>query len=354
MGFSCPLDKTPNSAIYLKIDMPAEKVGKKYRTNFIEPGIISYEDVDMGIVFVGQPALDRMRKTFIGKPIVTEAHYDPENGQEFEIGVVTDVGHDDGWDWADLMIFDEETRQRIDIQDYGVSCAYVPTQTAGNGKYHGIEFDAEVLDGEYTHMAIVDSPRYEGSLIYLNSKKEKVVRKFKLITGKKKLDKEPDKKPEKPVIENAEGDVENAAEDIDMENAYVELDNGDRVPLSDLVAAHKDRGYMMNMDDEIDVDGKKVKVSDMYDAYTSMGDHKNAEPPTDTQAEDVVDETKQERGLANAAPAKKTPTKKNGNFDKVQNAAETKGDTKPPVDLAEDRLARGDRKYGRTVQGGTK
>lgn len=333
----------------------AEKIGKKYRTNFIEPGIISYEDVDMGIVFVGKPALDRMRKTFIGKPVVTGAHYDPENGEEFAMGVVTDVGHENGWDWADLMIFDEETRQRIDIEGYGVSCAYTPTQTAGTGKYHGIAFDAEVLDGEYTHMAIVDSPRYEGSLIYLNSKKEKTVKRiFKLNSGKKPDEKAAEKAAEE--IKNAEAKVTNGEEGVNMDDAYIELDNGDRVPLSEMISAYKDRGNMMNMEDEVDIDGTKVPMKEIYDAYTASGSKKNAEDPTDTAAEEVVDEAKQERGLANSASAKtdKKAEKKTENFKKVENAADKTGDTKPIIETAEDRLARGKSRYSRTVEGGTK
>ncbi len=345
----------------------AEKIGVKYRTRFIEPGIISYEDVDMGIVFVGKPALDRMRKTFIGKPVVTGAHYDPENGEEFELGVVTDVGHEDGWDWADLMIFDEGTRQRIDVEDYGVSCAYTPTQTAGPGKYHGIEFDAEVLDGTYTHMAIVDSPRYEGSLIYLNSKKEKTVKKiFKLNSGKKpdekaaeelKIASEELKNAQAKVnkLTNSEAVVANEDDGGNVDDAYIELDNGDRVPLSEMISAYKDRGNMMNMDDEVDVDGTKVPMKELYEAYTSRGEKTNAEDPTDTAAEEVVDESKQDRGLANSTKTKPKKTEKKGdNFKKVENAADQSGDAKPIVETSEDRLARGKARYSRTVEGGTK
>ena len=367
-----PVDTPPASGSIIA-DMPvAEKTGVKYRTRFIEPGIISYEDVDMGIVFVGQPALDRMRKTFIGKPVVTGAHYDPENGEEFAMGVVTDVGHEDGWDFADLMIFDEETRQRLDIEGYGVSCAYVPTETAGPGKYHGIEFDAEVLDGTYTHMAIVDSPRYEGSLIYLNSKKEpKRMAIFKLKAGKKpgakpaeelKVASEELKNAQAKVnkLTNADSAVTNDGDGGDMDDAYVELDNGDRVPLSEMISAYKDRANMVSMDDEIEMDnGEKVPMKELYDAYTARGKKTNAEKPTDTAAEKVVDESKQERGLANSTKTKDAGKngkdgKKTENFTKVENAASQTGDTKSIIETVEDRLARGKARYSRTVAGGAK
>jgi hypothetical protein len=130
----------------------------------------------------------------------------------------------------------------------------------------------------------------------------------------------------------------------------VEMENGEKVPVSEMVAAYKarknmdpDGEKMLNMDDEVDVDGEMVKVSDLVGCYQNR---ENAEPPTDTPAEEVVDESKQ---MQNAAPVKK-PVKpiKNDNFKKVENAAAIGAEpVKPQINTKSERLARGKERYSK-------
>ena len=159
----------------------------RYRALFIEPGIISYDDIGAGHVLVLRPALDKMLQSFIGKPVFNVSHNDTSAKTAFDFsnltddekdnlacGVISAVRFDDasGWYWADMMIWDAATQSNIDKNGFTVSCAYIPGEDtdATGGTYHGIHFDEEVLSGAYTHMAVVDNPRYEGARVFRNSK----------------------------------------------------------------------------------------------------------------------------------------------------------------------------------------
>lgn len=324
--------------------MIAERVAKKYRTRFIEPGLMNYGDLDVGVVLVQKSALDKMAPTFEGKPIVLD-HIDPDTGKEFEAGVVSAAPFwEDGWQWVDMLIWDEDTKRRLDNEGYNVSCAYVPTSAGAAGIYHGLPYDSEILDGVYTHMAIVDNPRYEGALVFTNSKgKEKRMRLFRVAKDV------PEAKVEKE-LKNAQAEIVNEGdgdEDV-LENACVEMENGEQVPVSELISAYK-RGkrQVMNADDEVDVDGERVKVSELMSAYMSKGSVKNeAIEPTAEVAEDVVDEAKQESHMTNAKP------KKNENFKLVKNSVERAVRPEVSVDTRTDRLERGRTRYGKIVRNG--
>lgn len=321
----------------------------------MEPGIASYEDVGQGKILVSANALNRMRDSFIGKPVVNRIHQDlsPEEAygqrdkepESWADGIVVNVGRDEqsGWDYADMMIWDEETQRNIDLNGYSVSCAYIPSETGNGGVWHGIEYDEEVLNGEYTHMAIVESPRYEGATIYENAKGEKQTMKFKLFSKEQKA--------AEPVHNSKENTMDEREEQtMNMDDAYVETEDGAKIPLDELVSAYKSQKdsqrNVLNMEDEVDVDGESVKVSELISAYQSA----NAVDPQDDDAEPVVDEAKQNGAVQNA---KSNPE----NMKRVQKAVQNaEGDAPAPnISTRSDRIARGKARYSKTVpQGGSK
>ncbi|MDA3823853.1 MAG: hypothetical protein PF450_14750, partial [Bacteroidales bacterium] len=133
----------------------------------------------------------------------------------------------------------------------------------------------------------------------------------------------------------------------------VENEAGEQVPIEELANMYKEKmakknmGKAYNMDDEVEVDGKKMKVSELMAAIEEDEDElENAEPAQDDDAEEVVDEAKQ---MSNSK------TVKNENFKKVKNAS-GKGDKdfKPTnLNTVSERLGRGKSRYGTSVaQGG--
>ena len=337
-------------------------VAKRYKTNFIEPGIVSYESEGEGVLLVTKESLDKMANTFIGMPVFNEIHkdIDPELAYRFREagesekrdladGIVADVMYnpESGWYDAVMLVWDEETIENIENKNYSVSCAYDIKEVDNTpGTWHNSPYDAKLIDGEYIHLAVVNNPRYEGAKIIKNSKPQEETVKI-TIFKKKKENAAPKVEPKKNMAPPAEDEGEV------MENAdgVVQLPDGTEVPLSELVQMYKDKmtaenegGTVISPEDEIDIDGQKVSVADMINAC-GYG-KQNAEPPQDETAEPVVDEKKQMQNSVDSEKGKK-------NMQTVKNAA-AGGDfpQAPEYKTKDDRLAAGKLKYGKTVAGG--
>lgn len=325
--------------------------GKRYRIFFIEPGIMNYDDMDAGTVLVQKSALDRMRDSFIGKPVVNEDHIDLKPQQAFKKddsstpqadGVVSAVGTDpeSGWDYADVIIWNKDTQKNIDEKGYSASCAYTPSkEDPTGGMWHNFPYDTEVIDGEYNHMAIVDNPRYERVKIYPNSKRsEKPMSKIFKLLGKKPAQKKNMAPPEP--------NPEESPEKMEMEGAVIEV-NGEMIPVEEAIAAYKQQKQNevtpLSPDDEIEIDGEpeKIKVSELIAALQASKE--NVGDPKEIKAEPAVAENSCGTAMKNSKPVEQKP---NQNFRVLQNAA----DKTTPVDngimTRTDRLSRGKMRYG--------
>lgn len=333
---------------------------KRYRAYYIEPGLADYSDEGIGLVLVQKTALDRMNPTFVGMPVVNFEHTDKEpeelfemeasDVQEFADGVIAATGRDEGtgWYWADMLIWDDGTKVNLDNNGYSVSCAYDVTDAASGGSYHNVEYQEEVLDGVYKHMAVVPNPRYEEAWVIQNSKKEGSVG---LLNNKKRR-------------KNADQENEIKNTDDEMSNRYVMRKNGDRMPLNELVAQYKElkaaedeEEMRMNEEDMVEVDGEEISVRDMMEAVGMMenpGDYMeneddtdeeimdNAVDPIDDKVEPVIDEQRQN--------AKRKRGREN--MQKVRNAARKTAPVDFKVDTQATRIERGKSRYGSPVKQG--
>lgn len=340
---------------------------KAYKFRFIEPGIISYADQNLGIVLVSKEALDNMAPSFKGCPVifVPEHHDDSDKETAFNFedlganppsGIVSGTPYwgDDGWQWVDGLIWDEGAISAIDTQDYNVSCAYMPEETSDGGIWHELDYDSAVVNGKYMHMAIVPRPRYEGSRILANSKGGLKNMGLFGIKPKDKTNAAPPAPPKAAPAAPAkepDGD-EGGSEKPVMVNDDAEVDvNGTPVPLHELIAAYMESqgGAPAALADEDTVqlpDGTKVTVADLKAAYGAGGESAgapeepeesmtNAEAPTDTNAE-LPNQVKK-----NSAPAKRTVNAA------LRNAAGRSEDNSfvNDVDSETNRLARGSARY---------
>ncbi len=110
----------------------------------------------------------------VGVPVIIN-HKDitAENANSERVGVVSNVWFDDkdGWYWCDGVIWDETAQNLITDKGWSVSCSYdVKLADDAGGTENNIPYDIEFLDGVFTHLAIVDNPRYERANIVFNSK----------------------------------------------------------------------------------------------------------------------------------------------------------------------------------------
>ena len=141
---------------------------KRYFARHIKEGIVHYlEDGKDKIYLVTNEALKKMNASFEGKPIYIR-HVDKINMDTLKEDKVGDVvksfyNEFDGAWWVEI-IADDEAQGYID-KGWAVSNAYLPTELGSGGVYHDIDYDKEVKNGVYEHLAIVDNPRYEEAVI---------------------------------------------------------------------------------------------------------------------------------------------------------------------------------------------
>lgn len=110
----------------------------------------------------------------IGVPVIIN-HKDitTDNVNDARVGVVSNVWFNDkdGWYWCDGVIWDVTAQNLITDKGWSVSCSYdVKLADDAGGTENNIPYDIEFLDGVFTHLAIVDNPRYERANIVFNSK----------------------------------------------------------------------------------------------------------------------------------------------------------------------------------------
>jgi hypothetical protein len=328
---------------------------KLYSCRFIEPGLVHYQDY--GMVLVQKPVLDKMMNSFVGKPVVNVVHKDvtPDHFREEADGVITKVWYNDsdGWYWADFLVWDKATMHNCESNAYSVSCAYAVNKTNEKaGEYHNIPYAQEVLDGEYTHMAVVANPRYEGARIVYNSKGGSM----KLFNWFKK------------------GEAKTPA---DIEKAVVDVD-GKKVTVKELIDVHNTREAagkstsetLENMSDDtiIEIDGKEMPLKNLKDAYRKNAEEeeekekenkksrKNEEDKKKEEEEaknrknaEDEEKKKKEKDLENAKKAEEEEKARKGaeHFNSLQAAANRRGEPQQPVLTSRRELAAaGKEKYG--------
>ena len=155
---------------------------KRYRCRFMAPGLTNYPGEDGNgeeMWYLSRDVMNKMQDSFVGCPVVAETNHDgsstPDNFKErvkngdYD-GVVTKAWTgDDGWDWADFIIWDGDVQESIERRGYNVSCAYNTMEFSPGGVLNAVNYDHEVTEGEYIHLGIVSAPRQTGARIFLNS-----------------------------------------------------------------------------------------------------------------------------------------------------------------------------------------
>ena len=261
------LQNVKTSKVFIK--MNAKEWPKEYSCNFLEPGLVSYEDVGAGIALLKKETILKALKSMVGKPVLID-HKDvtPKNFERHAVGLVSTTRYDDfgEWAWANFILTDDEAKEVVS-KGYSVSCAFDVKATGAGGEWHAIKYDEEITDLEFTHLALVENPRYEECKIYVNSKgatvkteekhnKQKEVRMFGLFKKK-------ENKSEK--------------EKIDVSNIFIDID-GKKVPMMDLINSRtkkeNDKEMVeLSLEDEVELEGgDTVKISELVAAYNKKND----------------------------------------------------------------------------------
>lgn len=277
---------------------------KVYYCKHIAPGVCAYQDET---IFIGEDTLKKMDKSFSGKPIfVNHQTVNPETEKEDAVGYVVESFYlpEDGTHWAKLLIIDDKGHEAIK-QGWKVSNAYKPTGFGVGGEWHNVPYNREVTDAYYTHLALVDNPRYEEAEIMSaeDFKKYKEAKKSQLeqlqnskVENSKQGEKKMFKLWTKKEVTNSD----------DISKVMVELSDGSAVSIGEMVNSvekdlkeKEDKKNECHNEDElmekvVKVNGEDMKVSDLVAAFEKK-DKKNEE---DEEEDKTKDEEKKEEEKA--------------------------------------------------------
>lgn len=257
----------------LKFFQNAKEEPKVFYCKHIAPGVCAYADET---ILIGEEALKGMDKTFAGKPIyVNHQKVNLDNLQEEADGYVAESFYlpEDGCHWAKIIIISDKGHEAI-RKGWKVSNAYVPDEFGVGGEWHNVPYNREVMKAHYTHLALVDNPRYEEAEVLtpeqFKSYKEEKQAQLKALENKKEPKGEV-KTMKWKLFKRTE--VTNSE---DLSNTMVELSNGTAISIGEMVnSVEKDiqeKEEAKNkcndlLEDVVKVNGEDMKVKDLIEAY---------------------------------------------------------------------------------------
>ena len=117
------------------------------------------------MIFIGENAIKNMDATFEGKPVFV-GHRDEVTPEMIPDGHVIKsfFNKADGKTWVEFIVTSDEGLEAIS-KGWELSNAYKIVRSGAGGRWHGIDYGQEVVEGEYEHLAIVPDPRYEESIV---------------------------------------------------------------------------------------------------------------------------------------------------------------------------------------------
>lgn len=256
----------------LKFFQNAKEEPKVFYCKHIAPGVCAYADET---ILIGEEALKEMDKTFAGKPIyVNHQKVDLEKIQQEADGYVAESFYlpEDGCHWAKMIIVSDKGHEAI-RKGWKVSNAYVPDEFGIGGEWHNIPYNREVMKAHYTHLALVDNPRYEEAEVMTpeDFKMYKEQKREQLKSLENAKTKGEGKTMKWKLFKRTE--VTNSD---DLSNTMVELSNGTAISIGEMVnSVEKDiqeKEEAKNkcndlLEEAVKVNGEDMKVKDLIEAY---------------------------------------------------------------------------------------
>lgn len=315
----------------LKFLFNSKEENKVYYCKHIAPGVCAYKDET---IFIGEETLKNMDKSFAGKPIfINHQTVNPDTEKQDAVGYVVESFYlpEDGTHWAKILIIDDKGHEVIK-NGWKVSNAYQPTGFGVGGEWHNVPYNREVTEAHYTHLALVDNPRYEEAEIMtpeeFKSYKEAKKSQLEQMTNSKAEEtksKQGDKKMSWKLFTKKE--VTNSD---DISNVMVELSNGATVSIGEMVNSvekdlkeKEDKKNACHNEDILEktvkVNGEDMSVKDLVAAFEKK-DKKNK----CNEDDEDKDKDKEEKKDAKNADEEEDKGKKDEEKKDAKNADEDK------------------------------
>lgn len=294
----------------------AKQLPKMYYGRHMFPGVVSYHNET---ILVDADAMKRMAPSMTAKALyVNHQDDDLENIQTQADGYVTDTfyNQNDGWLWSKFIVVSDAGHEAV-AKGWSLSNAHKPLQWDRGGTFHNVKFDRKVLNSEFTHLAIVENPRYEDAKIFTPDqfKAYQEAKAKELQNSKTK----PKGKPMFKLFKNKKEEVELDGQD----DLSVTLKNGKTVSVAELInAANK----------QIDLEEAEAEKRNQEDADKKAAEEEAAKKAEEEAAAEAARKAEEERQNAK-------------HFDELQNAhlSEQNGVV---IDTTLDKTARGMARYG--------
>ena len=286
----------------LKFFHNAKEEPKIFYCRHIAPGVCAYADET---ILIGEEALKEMDKTFAGKPIyVNHQKVNLDNLQQEADGYVAESFYlpEDGSHWAKMIIVSDKGHEAI-RKGWKVSNAYVPDEFGIGGEWHNVPYNREVMKAHYTHLALVDNPRYEEATVLTpeDFKQYKEEKRAQL----KSLENSKQTKGEGKMFNLFKKTAVTSSDDLSK--VMVELSNGSAVSIGEMVnsveekikAEEEKKSAKKNalsdvLEGVVKVNGEEMTVKDLVKEYESKCNKCN-EDEEDKEKKDEGEDKEEEK-----------------------------------------------------------
>lgn len=282
-------------------------------------------------VLIAENAIKKMDPTFTGKHVyvghVDDVDYNDPTIIPDGYVVRSFFNKADGKHWCEFMVTTEKGMNAI-RNGWKLSNCYIPNAETmkGAGTWHGLDYSREVTDGEYEHLAIVQSPRYQESIILTpeqfkayNKEKEDQLKQLSNSTDKET------KKGESIMGKFNFFKRQKLENSVDLEDTIVELPKSkQQMSISDVISKYDERllnGYHCNGDEIVKVGESSMSVNELVEKHMDLQNQiseeekkKNAEEEEKKKNAEEEEKKKKE----NEDKAKKEEEEKKANEDKAK------------------------------------
>jgi hypothetical protein len=131
------------------------------------PGVAFYPEMEgKPLILIEEQTLQNMDPTAQGKPVYVHHVENVDLGNlEMEMAGVwirSFFNEADGAHWAEFTVQSDEGHEAV-RRGFSLSDSYIPRKQTGPGEYHGMAYKNAVIVGEYEHLALTPTPRYQES-----------------------------------------------------------------------------------------------------------------------------------------------------------------------------------------------
>ena len=308
------------------------------------------------MLFISDEVAKKMNETFAGKPVYINHPEKLDLALDAIDGVVVESFFNklDGKHWAKFVTLTERANAAI-AQGYKLSNCYNHTTDNGTpGEWHGVPFDKEVTNAEYEHLAIVQNPKYEESIILTqeefdeyNSKKESELGNRYVNEKTQKGESEMFSLFKKEKVENSDS-LKGLSVVLPKSKVEVTVEKALNMADEEMVKKSQNPDMFCTGEESVKVGEKTMKVAELVKEYQNLADykHKNESAKVDEEIEEELEEEENEE-KEEKEEKKEEKKEENSNFHRLANAASKAKAPKPiVVEVGSDRVKKGLERYG--------